>query len=94
MSAFMAQQGTLVVLGDAGESLGDSIYEAHLYVRGTVASLGADCIEKPLGDFHRAELQAKLAAAGVAGEVDIGEFRRYGSARTLYRFHVDNAGRY
>lgn len=94
MSAFMAQAGTLVVLGDAGESLGDSIYEAHLYVRGRVASLGADCIAKELRDVHRAELAAKLAAAGLAGQVDIGEFRRYGTGRTLYTFHVDNAGQY
>ena len=28
MSAFMAQSGNLVVLGDAGDALGDSIYEA------------------------------------------------------------------
>ena len=34
MSAFMAQTGCLVVCGDAGEALGDSIYEARLYVRG------------------------------------------------------------
>ena len=34
MSAFMAQAGNLVVLGDAGEALGDSIYEARLFVRG------------------------------------------------------------
>jgi glutamate synthase domain-containing protein 3 len=33
MSAFMAQRGCLVVCGDAGDALGDSIYEAHLYVR-------------------------------------------------------------
>jgi glutamate synthase domain-containing protein 3 len=52
LSAFMAQAGNLVVLGDAGEALGDSIYEAHIYVRGTVHSLGADCIEKPLGERH------------------------------------------
>ncbi len=30
MSAFMAQTGNLVVLGDAGDALGDSIYEAKL----------------------------------------------------------------
>jgi glutamate synthase domain-containing protein 3 len=94
MSAFMAQAGTLTVLGDAGEALGDSIYEAHLYVRGRVASLGADCIEKPLRDHHRAELHAKLASAGLAGEVDVSDFRRYGSGRTLYHFHVDHAGQY
>lgn len=93
MSAFMAQRGCLVVLGDAGESLGDSLYEARLYVRGTVKSLGADCIEKPMLDEHFSEVQAKLDAAGVAG-VSPQEFRRYGSARTLYHFHVDYAGAY
>jgi methylamine---glutamate N-methyltransferase subunit B len=94
MSAFMAQAGTLVVLGDAGDSLGDSIYEAHLYVRGAVAGLGADCIEKPLADRHSAELYEKLRQAGLAGEVDVAEFRRYGSARQLYHFHVDHADAY
>ncbi|XYD07108.1 protein glxC [Methylobacterium sp. NMS12] len=94
MSAFMAQAGTLTVLGDAGEALGDSLYEARLYVRGAVTSLGADCVEKPMADAHREQLFAKLKAAGLAGEVDPGEFRRYGSARSLYHFHVDNAGAY
>jgi len=94
MSAFMAQAGTLTVLGDAGESLGDSIYEAHLYIRGKVAGLGADCVAKPMRDAHRAELHAKLSAAGLAGEVDVAEFRRYGTGRTLYHFNVDNAAQY
>jgi glutamate synthase domain-containing protein 3 len=94
MSAFMAQAGHLVVLGDAGEALGDSLYEAKLFVRGSVASLGADCIEKEMRDEHRATLAQKLAEAGMAGEVDPGEFRRYGSARTLYHFHVDNVSSY
>ena len=94
MSAFMAQAGTLAVFGDAGDALGNSIYEAKLYVRGSVKSLGADCIEKPMDDVHRAELFAKFKEIGVVGEVDVGEFKRYGSARALYHFHVDNAGAY
>jgi glutamate synthase domain-containing protein 3 len=94
MSAFMAQSGSLVVLGDAGDALGDSIYEAKLYVRGDVKSLGADCEEKSLDDDDRAELRALLDAAGLNGEVRVDDFRRYGSARALYTFHVDNAGAY
>ena len=93
MSAFMAQAGDLLVLGDAGEALGDSIYEARLYVRGTVRSLGADCIEKELRDEHVAELRTLLDRAGVA-DADPADFRRYGSARRLYTFDVDNAGHY
>lgn len=94
MSAFMGQAGTLTVLGDAGESLGDSLYEARLYVRGSVESLGADCVAKSMTDHHKAKLHRRLDAAGLAGQVDVSEFRRYGSARQLYHFHVDNAGSY
>ena len=92
MSAFMAQSGRMVVLGDAGEALGDSIYEARIYVRGTVKSLGTDCIEKPMRDEHRAEVASLLEAAGI--EADPADFRRYGSARKLYHFDVDHADAY
>ena len=94
MSAFMAQAGTLVVLGDAGEALGDSIYEARLFVRGRVKSLGADCIEKALADAHKVQLRALLDASGLGGEVDVAEFKRYGSARRLYNFKIDNLEAY
>ena len=90
VSAFMAQTGRLVACGDAGEALGDSIYEARLYVRGAVAGLGADCVEKELREEHVAELGDLLTRAGI-DDVDATEFRRYGSARRLYNFHVDNA---
>lgn len=93
MSAFMAQRGSLVVCGDAGDALGDSIYEAHIYVRGNVAGLGADCIEKELRDNHEAELRSLLDRAGYTA-IDASEFRRYGSARQLYNFKIDNAGAY
>jgi glutamate synthase domain-containing protein 3 len=93
LSAFMAQSGRLVVCGDAGDALGDSIYEARLYVRGSVAGLGADCVEKELREEHRRELGELLLRAGL-DSIDPAEFRRYGSARRLYNFHVDNAGAY
>jgi glutamate synthase domain-containing protein 3 len=92
MSAFMAQTGCLVVCGDAGDALGDSIYEARLYVRGSVAGLGADCIEKEMRDEHVAQVAGLLEAAGI--DADAAEFRRYGSARQLYNFKIDNAGAY
>jgi methylamine---glutamate N-methyltransferase subunit B len=92
MSAFMAQKGALVVCGDAGEALGDSIYEARLYVRGKVESLGADCIEKPMNEHHLAKLSRLLEAAGI--NADPSRFRRYGSARKLYNFHIDNVDAY
>lgn len=93
MSAFMAQKGCLLVCGDAGDALGDSLYEARIYVRGRVASLGADCIEKPMDSEHILQVTQLLAEAGMT-DVAPDSFRRYGSARKLYHFDIDNASDY
>ena len=89
MSGFMAQSGHLVVCGDAGDALGDSIYEARLFVRGRVKSLGADCTEKEMRPEHLDLLADLLDRAGMDAKPE--DFRRYGSARTLYNFDIDNA---
>ena len=89
MSAFMAQSGNLVVCGDAGDALGDSIYEARLFVRGSVKSLGADCVEKEMRPEHL-DLLAELLTRGGC-DAQASEFRRFGSARQLYNFSIDNA---
>ena len=94
MSAFMAQSGTMVVLGDAGDALGDSLYEARLFVRGSVKSLGADCIEKEMRPEHLALLADLLKRGEADTKAKPSEFRRYGSARTLYSFNIDNASSY
>ena len=92
MSAFMAQSGNLVVLGDAGDALGDSLYEARLFVRGDVKSLGADCIEKEMRPEHLEILADLLEQAEADARPE--EFKRYGSARELYNFNIDNASAY
>ena len=94
MSAFMAQSGNLVVLGDAGDALGDSLYEARLFVRGSVKSLGADCIEKEMRPEHYALLEDLLKRGEADGKAKPEEFKRYGSARKLYNFNIDNAAAY
>jgi hypothetical protein len=63
-----------------------------LYVKGTVESLGADCIQKEMRPEHIEELSALLKEAGC--DEDPHSFTRYGSARQLYTFKVDNASAY
>jgi methylamine---glutamate N-methyltransferase subunit B len=93
MSAFMAQAGRLVIRGAAGDALGDSIYEARIYLRGRPASLGADCVSKPMRREHHEELGGLLKAAGFTDD-DTSEYTRYGSARNLYHFHADHVSSY
>jgi hypothetical protein len=61
-------------------------------VQGKVESLGADCVEKKMTPHHLEKLGRLLKRAGIAA--DPRKFRRYGSARRLYNFHVDNVDAY
>jgi methylamine---glutamate N-methyltransferase subunit B len=92
MSAFMAQAGNLVICGDAGEALGDSIYEARIYLKGRAPNLGADCIEKDMRPEHLEDLSRLLDCAEIKARPH--DFRRYGSARKLYNFNIDHADAY
>ena len=62
-------------------------------------ALGLDAIFPPgladpsLTDEHPAELAYLLKSAGFEGD-DTKEYTRYGSARSLYHFHIDNASSY
>ena len=87
LSAFMAQAGHLVVCGNAGPALGDSLYEAVLYVKGTIHSLGADARREEMTDKDVAKVAELLKKAGLPG--DPKAFKRVASAKTLYHWNVD-----
>ncbi|MDP7204439.1 MAG: hypothetical protein QGH11_02645 [Pirellulaceae bacterium] len=91
-SAFMAQAGRLVVCGDAGHHLGDSLYEATIYVRGSIASLGADACEEPMQPADEEHLASLLEQAGM--NHDPASFKRIASARQLYHWNADAGQEY
>jgi len=93
MSAFMAQSGNLLVCGDAAEALGDSIYETNIYVAGKITSLGTDCIEKKMTKAHTQKIYSLLKKANIT-KYTYKNFKRYGSARKLYNFKIDNLSNY
>ena len=86
-SAFMAQAGRLLICGDAGEGLGDSLYEAVIYIRGEVRSLGADAQFEPMQESDFEAVASLLQLAGFDHEPQ--EFRRIASARRLYHWNAD-----
>jgi len=69
-SAFMAQAGRIVVCGDAEDALGDSLYEAVIYVRGKVRSLGADARFEPMTDADRLAVFQKQERRQRAARLD------------------------
>ena len=89
VSAFMAQAGRLVVCGDAGAGLGDSLYEAVIYVRGKLHGLGADAHEEEMTDADRSQVADLLTRAAI--DCDTSDFKRIVSARTLYHWHSESS---
>ena len=57
-----------------------------------MTDLGADCVEKEMRAEHLNCLADLLERSQAKFKPN--EFRRYGSARQLYNFHVDHVGKY
>ena len=86
-SCFMAQAGAMVVCGDAGHALGDSLYEAVIYVRGKIKSLGADARIEEMTDADHQKVSAMLDQGGF--KFASKEFKRVASAKSLYNWNAD-----
>ena len=93
MSCFMAQAGTLLVCGNAGEALGDSIYETVIYIAGKPKSLGVDCIEKKITKTDIEKIK-NLLKQGNIKKLKPSNFKKFGSARKLYNFNIDKVSNY
>ena len=81
----MAQAGTMLIGGNAGAALGDSLYEAVIYVAGKIASLGSDARIEELTEAD-VEVVTELAALGGFGHIEPENVTRVASARDLYNF--------
>ena len=77
----------MVICGNAGHALGDSLYEAVIYIKGEVASLGADAQFEPMTDEDISAVTELLATAGL--KHDAASFKRIASSRSLYHWNAD-----
>ncbi len=85
MTGFMAQAGTILIGGDAGDALGDSLYEAVIYVAGHHRQPRR---RRPGRRTHQADVTVVRDLAGTAGpdHIDPENVTRVASARELYHF--------
>ncbi len=93
MSAFMAQAGTILVGGDSGDALGDSLYEAVIYVGGRIRSLGSDAQMEDLTESDVMKVKDLAAMAGF-DHIEPENVKKVASAKQLYNFDAVKAARY
>jgi methylamine---glutamate N-methyltransferase subunit B len=75
----------MLIGGDAGNALGDSLYEAVIYVAGKISSLGSDARVEELTEAD-VRVVKDLAKLGGFDHVDPENVSRVASARELYNF--------
>jgi methylamine---glutamate N-methyltransferase subunit B len=91
MAGFMMQKGTMIICGDVGEALGDSMYEGRIFVGGKIAGLGHDAVIEEITDEDGSFLAAALSDAGLDPKQP---FRKVVSGRQLYNFDKQDFDRW
>ncbi len=82
-TGFMMQRGRQVICGNAGHGMGDSMYDGTIYVAGTVASLGIDCVEGEWDDADTEFLERKFRIHGLGA---LPEFQKFVCGKKLYNY--------
>ena len=85
-SGFMMQRGRMVVLGDAGANLGDSMYDGIIYVGGRIASLGVDAVPTEMTDLDCAWLERKLMLYGLKAPKPLKEMTKIVAGKQLWNY--------
>jgi len=93
MCAFMAQAGSILIGEDAGEALGDSLYETVIYLGGKYEGLGADAKEDVITDKDIKKIKDLLKQADF-NDLKPENFKKIISAKSLYHFDSEKKQEY
>jgi methylamine---glutamate N-methyltransferase subunit B len=83
MTGFMMQRGRQIICGDVGPGLGDSMYDGTIYVGGSVASLGIDCVP---GEWTEADTELIGRKFAIYGLGPPPEFKKFVCGKKLYNY--------
>jgi glutamate synthase domain-containing protein 3 len=76
----------MIILGDAGKNLGDSMYDGIIYVGGTIASLGVDAVPAPLTELDIAWLSRKLKLYGLEAPRGVANVQKIVAGKRLWNY--------
>ena len=82
----MMQRGRIIILGDAGPNLGDSLYDGTIYVGGTIASLGVDAVPGEITDVEARWLEKKLATYGLEAPNGVANLNKIVAGKQLWNY--------
>ena len=82
----MMQRGRIIVCGDAGKNLGDSMYDGVIYVGGEIKSLGVDAVPAELTQLDRSWLTRKLKLYDLLPSEGVEHFTKIVAGKQLWNY--------
>ncbi len=83
---FMMQRGRIIVLGDVGINLGDSMYDGTIFIGGKIGSFGSDAIEAELTSIDKEWLKRKLKVAEIGENFDVNKIKKIVAGKKLWNY--------
>ena len=80
------QRGRIVILGDVGINLGDSMYDGTIFIGGKIGSFGSDAIEAELTESDIGWLKRKLKVAEIDRKIDFSKMTKIVSGKKLWNY--------
>ncbi len=82
----MMQRGRIIILGDVGINLGDSMYDGTIFVGGKIGSFGSDAVEAELTDSDQDWLRRKLKVAEIGENFDVSKMTKVVAGKKLWNY--------
>ena len=82
----MMQRGRMVILGDAGKNLGDSMYDGTIYVGGKIEGLGVDAVPGEMTELDKSWLSRKLKMYGMKATKGVENMQKIVAGRQLWNY--------
>ena len=86
LSGFMMQRGRMVVCGNAGKNLGDSMYDGTIFVGGSIKSLGVDAVRGNITAQESDWLRRKLQLYGLLPKEGVEHFVKIVAGKQLWNY--------
>ena len=82
----MMQRGRIIILGDVGINLGDSMYDGTIFVGGKIGSYGSDAVEAELTNSDIDWLKRKLKVAEIGDNFDVSKMTKVVAGKKLWNY--------
>ena len=76
----------MIICGDAGKNLGDSMYDGTIYVGGRIDDLGVDAVEGEMSAADVKWLKRKVALYGIEPKDGVENMKKIVSGKQLWNY--------